>query len=259
MAVVYDPMDEVGSSAAVVFVGRRVEMIYRRLCSLLAVYTRWRNTGLTCGALWSIIPLVDPEVGELRSLSNHLSFRRTPSSGLCFAASSGKHADSRFRVDFPASDLCRYEVINIHETSDAIFSLTEDLELLIRHGAIRFISNSFTGRRIGSLFGSANKQPELLRRSLLYFDHGFPHMIQSLSVLRTESASLEWKSSVFSNRLVVLHINNLSLGDQSDVEPSILALTTANELRELGLISIPSALEEFIPSCTIILSNLESF
>ncbi|ELU39256.1 hypothetical protein AG1IA_06711 [Rhizoctonia solani AG-1 IA] len=212
LAVLYDPTDKVGSSAAVAFMARPVEMIYRRLCSLLAVYTSWRNIGLTHGALWSVIPLVDPEFGD----------------GLCFAASLGKHSDSRFRADFPASDLSRYEVINIHETSDAIFPLTEVLELLIRHGAIGSISNSFIGRRIGSLFGSVNKQSELLRRSPPYFDHEFSYTMQSLSVLWTEAASLEWKSPVFSSRLVVLHISNLSLGDQSDMEASILELTTAN-------------------------------
>ncbi|CUA74760.1 hypothetical protein RSOLAG22IIIB_05700 [Rhizoctonia solani] len=128
-AFVYDPRDSFQPS--VIKMDDRVELIYRRLHTLLGVCTAWRKIGLSCRALWSVIPFVDSFDGRQRILATELSLQRAGIKGLHLAASLSGSPFPRLQI--LKGHMHRFSTINVWSNSDS-YGINEILEMLLENG-----------------------------------------------------------------------------------------------------------------------------
>ncbi|KAG8680968.1 hypothetical protein FRC11_001750, partial [Ceratobasidium sp. 423] len=261
--VVYDPIDQDDPCNLAIDMETRVETIYRRLHSLLAVCVSWRNVGLACGALWSVIPVVDPLVGQPRDLSTDLSLQRAGGNGLDLAISLSHESLDRL---WPlAKHLSRFGTININQKHDGTTPLSGALRVILDYlkpGTLSKLSlEGASDAARGVFMGYYDPDPpEFSKPNIARLESNFIQLVQSLSALRIRSVALNWERMAFSACLVILRIGRVSLG-HSGISSLIAALSSAQGLRKLELISIRALTDENrtkAPSQTLSFPKLES-
>ncbi|KAG8684826.1 hypothetical protein FRC11_011550 [Ceratobasidium sp. 423] len=258
LRVVYDPTDDDNPSAVMIDMTRRVELIYRRLYSLLAVCVSWKRVGLTTKALWSVVPFIGPYIGRLQSQSSGLSLQRAGNKGLHLAVSLAEHVYPKFGP--LVEHLDRFSAITISQADGATFSASEILEMFLEHGAYQFVSQLSLANDQETDDHPIDQPPKALNSSLLLYKPQFLQFIESLATLRLQGVALDWGCTAFSNRLAVLQVGKISLGSQPGIDAFVSALMSACELRDLKLISISAVPNKgvYVPANGLVLPMLES-
>ncbi|KAG8719210.1 hypothetical protein FRC11_003393, partial [Ceratobasidium sp. 423] len=109
----------------------RIELIYQRVHTLLAVCTTWRSTALACGSLWSVIPLVDPIVGRPRVRSTELSLQRAGAGNLQLMVAHPYLPKYPYpRLNPLNSYVHRFSSVDILSTSTTAFEIDEVLSTI---------------------------------------------------------------------------------------------------------------------------------
>ncbi|KAG8689967.1 hypothetical protein FRC11_014620 [Ceratobasidium sp. 423] len=260
--MVYDPTDDRDPSAILIVMSRRVELIYRRLYSLLGVCASWRRVGLSTKALWSVIPFIDPHVGDPRLRSAGLSLERAGNEGLHLAVYLKKHTFPAFGPLY--THLHRFGAITISQEGDATFTAVSILRMFLAYGVCQSISKLCLENIANNIHLETRNHPvaessKPLNIELAHYLPQFFQLLASLSTLRLHGLTLDWANTTFSNRLAVLQIGGISLGSQPIIDAFISALTSARELRELKLISIRAMPDEDVnvPVNGLVLPKLE--
>ncbi|CAE6385577.1 unnamed protein product [Rhizoctonia solani] len=231
-AFVYDPRDSLQPS--VIKMDDRVELIYRHLHTLLGVCTAWRKIGLSCRALWSVIPFVDPFDGRQRILVTELSLQRAGIRGLHLAASLLGFPFPRLQI--LKGHMHRFSTINVWSNSDS-YGINEILEMLLENGDSNVSKLSL---RQGHPSDSVHEGESLSDR----FDVRLSGLLKSLSVLRVDNLIFDWEKTAFSNHLVELWISNVVLHGPSEIHLLLKSLSSAPELCDLKLISVQGVLDD---------------
>ncbi|KAH7332996.1 hypothetical protein B0J17DRAFT_677156 [Rhizoctonia solani] len=243
---------------------RRVQMIDHRLHSLLGVCMLWRNIGLACRALWFVVPVIDSFDGCPQPLSTDFSLQKAGCKALHLAISlsHGPHRKLMTLID----RLPQFTGINIDQKRHDAVPLPDILAIIIGHVRPQTLSNlCLEGRN--AVDGAEEHRGYFAPGLLLFSNHClsrfelyFFQLIKSLSILRVRGVDLDWGRMIFSRSLVVLRIAHISVGG-AGVHYLISPLSSANNLRELELISIRAVIDEDNPrrlARKLIFPNLES-
>ncbi|CAE6424317.1 unnamed protein product [Rhizoctonia solani] len=243
---VYGPED----NDVMAILHRRIESIYQRVHTLLAVCTTWRSNGHACHALWTTVPIADHN-GHERPLSTRFSLQRAGGQGLHLAISAWRFSSKRFEA--LKDHWHRFTVINIWSDSGTGDEINETLRMIIKHSPPESISalSLRQGKRRIDLFERyplAHLEPEISRR------------IGLLSAFRVGNMNIDWARITFSHRLVELRIADQELRNDMEVTAFFVALSSAHELKELKLISSVFRLNQLnttIPPGQVSLPKLE--
>ncbi|CAE6510812.1 unnamed protein product [Rhizoctonia solani] len=235
LAFVYDP--HVDSGTSVMNMNNHVELIYRRLHTLLGVCRTWRNIGISYGALWAVVPVIDPFDGYQRILSTELSLQRAAAKSLHFAASISCSCLTRYRA--LKGHMHRFNTINIWSRSDSMKGITELLRMSLTNRAPNLSKLSI---RNGS---HPDPDNDFFQRSLNdWLGTQLPVLLNPLSVIRLDNIGLDWARARFSRNLVELWISNITLADRSQVILFLDSLCSAPALRDLKLVDVEAILED---------------
>ncbi|CAE6489199.1 unnamed protein product [Rhizoctonia solani] len=232
---VYDPYEENQYSTSR-SMNLHVQMIYRRVHTLLGVCATWRNIAISCGALWSVVPIVDPGVGRPRILSTDLSLERANNRGLHLAIFNPHQSYSRIKT--LASRLSQFDSINISSDSTIAFEIDEIIRLMMKDKGPKLLSKlSLKHSSINSLPDEATFNP------FTRLDPEFLDLIKSLSALRLGGVTVDWAGISFSSRLTELWISGVTL-DEIPLVGFLSALSTATDLQHLKLINTRAMLDD---------------
>ncbi|KAG8758631.1 hypothetical protein FRC11_003320 [Ceratobasidium sp. 423] len=221
-----------------------LKMIYQRLHSLIGVCSVWRNVAINCGALWSVIPMVDPglKLGPPQRMATNLSLQRAGDQ-LHLAAvlrtyisdveSMKMHAHRLRTINIKAESnmgIILLLVTLLHECDD-LTSLSE-LSLCQKP---RERSRNTRGHDTAVpqpyeyVFNKDRDTSTLQLLSALF---------QTLSVIRIEGALFHWDQLAFSTRLVELRLHGVVLGYNIKMTDFLRAVSSARGLRDLRIISV---------------------
>ncbi|CAE7061088.1 unnamed protein product [Rhizoctonia solani] len=231
----------------------RVEAIYRRLHTLLAVCATWRRVGLTYPALWTVVPLLaNQKTGHQRPLSTSLSLERAGNKNLHLALCALHLSPMHFTA--LTDNWHRFSVINIWSDYEEEEDIDYLLPLILKHSLPGAIS-TLSIRRKGGLADFFGRHYHFSR-----FEPSISQLISSLAVLRTNNFNIEWSRISFTHRLIDLELTNMKLYDGPAITAFFAALSSAKELKELKLVSFIIALDRdgvTRPSGAISLPKLE--
>ncbi|CAE7224865.1 unnamed protein product [Rhizoctonia solani] len=261
---VYGPTDDdLLSGFTVTPMERRIEIIYRRLYLLLAVCASWRRIALDFKTLWSVIPVGFPVIGRMHCPPADLCIQRAGTGGLYLAMLEGGAPGDQ--LPLLAQHIARFSDINVHGDSDDQ-TLPRTLRALLEQGGLSTISNlslrhqdvSYTGHIFTQQDARIRPNTTSLNNTLGDLEPRFSQMLKSLTTLRLSGASLDWPHTSFSSRLVILHVGEIRLGRQPDIDSFLSALTSATELRTLKLTNIWALPDHYTINKKAILPKLES-
>ncbi|KAH7332717.1 hypothetical protein B0J17DRAFT_709718 [Rhizoctonia solani] len=232
---VYDPYEENQYSTSRPM-NLHVQLIYRRVHTLLGVCAIWRNIAISCGSLWSVVPIVDPGVGRPRILSTDLSLERASNRGLHLAIFNPHQSYPRIKT--LASRLSQFESINISSDSTIAFEIDEIIRLMMKDKGPKSLSKlSLKHSSVNSLPDEATFNP------FTRLEPEFLDLIKSLSVLRLGNITVDWTGISFSSRLTELWISGVVL-DEIALVGCLSALATAPELQHLQIINTQAMLDD---------------
>ncbi|CAE6383397.1 unnamed protein product [Rhizoctonia solani] len=215
---------------------RRIMSIYQRLHTLLAVCTTWRRVGIACPALWTVIPFSDRVKGPPRLLSAPLSLERAGNRDLHLAISAWRFSSKRFKA--LADQWHRFSVVNLWSNAEEEKEIHYVLSAILKHSAPGSISTLSIRREptIADVFGQ--------QYHLTHYEPAASRFLSSLAILRTNNFNLEWSRITFTPRLIVLELTNMKLYDSQAITSFFTALSSAQELKELKLVSFVIALDQ---------------
>ncbi|CAE6527392.1 unnamed protein product [Rhizoctonia solani] len=248
--VVYDcdPVDYDG-------VEWQVQTFYRRLYTLLGVCTIWKDFGISMSPFWSIVPVIRESelLVSRQTVSLGLSRSNTAPLDLVIVVPGftprdiiqdvAKHT-SRIRSIHIALD-------TVYKVQDITHRLTEFEELgVLSELSLCVTDLSYierTGNDVYSLFYTENSR-RLLK------------LTRSLTRLSLYGAHFHWHEVKFSTRLVELRLQQVVFEGTSLVHDFVQAISSAQELQYLTLVSLASFLgpEETHTRPTISLPKLQS-
>ncbi|KDN34820.1 hypothetical protein RSAG8_12118, partial [Rhizoctonia solani AG-8 WAC10335] len=133
--------------------------------------------------------------------------------------------------------LARSRTLNVH--SESLWEIREILDLVFRHCVPEHMS------QLSLRFLSKDEEPDHRTSEQDVFNHMDsplrPYLIRalhSLSSLRISNICLEWEPAMFSARLVELRVDTIRFAGDSAVTAFLTALSSAEELRDLKVISV---------------------
>ncbi|CAE6432665.1 unnamed protein product [Rhizoctonia solani] len=219
--------------------------IYRRLHSLLAVCSTWRNLGITLSGLWSVIPVGDENSRHPTYSAFVLALQRSHS----LTSNNNRRHLAVILSNFCASvstavlaQLSPFYSINIEAqfrpSTSSISDLLQRLNSSQSSGVLSELS-------IHQSHHEPDRAPPRLPqwneyiggRTNLNFNP-LKRLIGSLSILRLRGVNVHWNQMAFSHKLGQIHLQSVVLGDHSKLNEFLGALVSASELRDVKLISV---------------------
>ncbi|CAE6512708.1 unnamed protein product [Rhizoctonia solani] len=224
-----------------------------RYC-LLQVCSMWRNVLLARDVFWSM-------VGTYHLLTDDLSHGASLRKYMNLPVRGTKRANLRLFLavplptDFGLNTLkehaSRFRTINISAGADFVPSS-------IKHIVDALLKNTFpllSELSISHDIEGASYPRSLGKKHIIHHSSSdwtrFLQTVKPLSALRITGLALSWRHMVFSNRLVELRLERITLGRDSELPEFLNALSSAPELRDLKLISVMTFYEELVPLGTI--------
>ncbi|KAF8749304.1 hypothetical protein RHS01_10178 [Rhizoctonia solani] len=205
-----------------------VELIYRRIHSLLAVCTTWRNVAISCKALWYIIPVVDPDVGKPRILSTGLSLQRAGNKNLNLTILNP--SDYRQRLKSLMPRFSQFYSIIISCNSHSLYRMEELFCMLAQDGSSKSLSKFSLKLQRGDHHITAVPRSSPLYPSLV-------QIFRSLTSLHLSYVRAIWKNVSFSALLTELWVEDSFVTD-AYIRKFFLVLNTAPELREFTVVGM---------------------
>ncbi|CAE7173809.1 unnamed protein product [Rhizoctonia solani] len=234
--------------------------MHRSLHSLLGVCTTWRNAALHHKPFWSTIPIIGPNPPPLAwkfTQSLELGLERSGNLDLHLAAilSDQWHG----HISNLADHASRFRTINV--TAKTRSAIRVFVGPFLRLGPARKLSDlsiqlqdeEETSNTIPQFYDYLSRPADPNR------DHvHFNEMLNGLSVLRISGALIHFDKLAFSSKLVKLQIQEVTLGHDAEIAKLMNALSSANQLRDLSIISVISFPDQAdAPIQNISLPNLE--
>ncbi|KAJ1304404.1 hypothetical protein OPQ81_005553 [Rhizoctonia solani] len=226
----------------------------QHLYRLLHVCSTWRNVILARDIFWST-------VGTYRVwASSHGSFLSRTNVNLHIRKSEGVNLHlvvalplaEDFELDGLREHASQFRTINIESEYNGPSSSVKnviDIFLKNRPSSLSELSIS----HVTSESYATHILPEEMH--IVHYNSSdwvsFLAIVKSLSVLRIKGATLSWRHMAFSNRLVELRLQTITIGHDSEFAVFLGVLSSAPELRDIKLISVVTLSDQATPWRTI--------
>ncbi|CEL62880.1 hypothetical protein RSOLAG1IB_10548 [Rhizoctonia solani AG-1 IB] len=215
----------------------QVDEYYRQLHTLSAVCSNWREIVVSHSVFWSIVPVIRQNNGRYMSSAAELSLERSLGSRFDLYLVADLYGSRQDLFGYVRGLLtCHGHLFsNIHIASDSQQNIPVVFESLI----------NCTKRLLGSFDGlSICYQPhaQAILRPYLYAPNSsdlltFIKMIESVRRLKLGGVHFDFAGMTFRN-LTQLWLQNLLFENKTKFEEFIWSLSSASQLREIGLVSI---------------------
>ncbi|KAH7325467.1 hypothetical protein B0J17DRAFT_681479 [Rhizoctonia solani] len=210
-----------------------IRSIYRRLYTLFAVCSNWLRIGLSTGALWSLIPVLEYESKGSRYSGIYLGLERFTSTNLYLAGDLSGQLDNDFLTSITHFG-SRFRSLNLcGETYD---TLKDTVACILRQATPGHLTDfSVCYRRC-----YPTPQPKYL-----FPPDSFEHIILMgvavlLNTLRLSGFGLDWSTLRFTG-LVQLRFQATQFKDASVMNAFLFAIASAPALHTLEMIDVYSA------------------
>ncbi|CAE6444502.1 unnamed protein product [Rhizoctonia solani] len=259
LAVVYSP---VPSRLATPDMATSLHVIFLRIDKLISICSLWRDIGLSVGALWYFVPMVD-------MIFRHRRMHRTAPLSLQRAGTS-KAADRMYLAivrspnikddGFPSPNgqAPAFHAINLQ--AESLLATVHELSPVIDTQVPGLLSEL----SIYILYGNKTQDVNVPKNYFTYFlsdsqNSRFIELVGSLSILRIREANIHWDQINFSDRLTQFYLEEVTLGGYSKLTGLLQILQTASELRTIKLKNVVCYQETcFTSSAGIVFPKLES-
>ncbi|CAE7125894.1 unnamed protein product [Rhizoctonia solani] len=211
--------------------------IYRSLHCLLGVCSTWRNILLAAGHFWSVVPILDRDSSSLAFTFNNATELCLERAGDCDLRLAAIRGQEWITSQDMAENASRFRSVNISAESAVVIGATlqpfleqapsSNLSELYIHMERKELSQNDLPDDILYLFALDGRSREL-----------FNGICNSLSILRVCGVPVHWDRVAFSDRLVELHLQEITLGRDASLLHFLNALSTATELRDLSFIAV---------------------
>ncbi|KAL5637331.1 hypothetical protein ACGC1H_001093 [Rhizoctonia solani] len=230
---------------------------YHAVYRLLGVCSVWRTIILTRGSFWSMVPVMDPAIalypGSLKRhpCSTSLSLERAGGGDLHLAVALLDPATNN------TNDLTqfapRFRTINVMCKSHSVI-----------HRILDYFRDYDSSSRLTDLSVCLKSQGfnEVPQENDYVFPSGSPkqllfeRLVKSLSVLRVRGAMFHLDTALSYSQLTEIHLQELTLGQDSKFVKILVALSSMPCLHHLKLISIKTFPENELVPITFINSSV---
>ncbi|KAG8759304.1 hypothetical protein FRC11_002148, partial [Ceratobasidium sp. 423] len=232
--------------------------LYHSLYGLLSVCSVWRKILLSRGSLWSMIPIKLADSYLQRNSKDpeftRLALERAGGADLHLAAILSRVYRGFNGLTGLTKCASQFRTINIvSDTHFGIISILNHFRDLdssgkLSHLSIRHESDLRTDRlprEFNYIFSLGSNDQKV-----------FESLLKRISVLRLSGVVLHWDEAVFSNRLVELELQEITMGYDSEISKFLEALSSATQLRHFKFSSIKTFPDSPASQTTPINSNI---
>ncbi|CAE7050245.1 unnamed protein product [Rhizoctonia solani] len=232
--------------------------MYRSLHSLLGVCTTWRNIALHHKPFWSTVPVIDLSPSALAptfTQATELSLERSGNLDLHLAVIRSEQCHGR-SISAVFDHASRFRTVNL--TAKTQYAVRLILEPFLKLEVRELSDLSIRLQQRAELSNAI--PPDYDYISSPAYDPSYHNhlniMLNELSVLRLYGTLVHFDNLAFSDKLVKLHIQGVTLGWDVEIAKLMQALSSATQLRDLRIISVTTFLDHAaIPN--ISLPNLQ--
>ncbi|CAE6510191.1 unnamed protein product [Rhizoctonia solani] len=244
-----------------------IHIMYRSLYNLIGVCSTWKNAIINCGALWAVVPVLDPLTrNSLKTLihpGTDLSLQRA---GRWLQLAADLSGDSDYKLEFGAlaSNVQRFHSVHIHTKSNK--TITSLIRTILQSRSLAELS-IFKRIKSGAQLQDITDHEELQIVNQQYTppytlasQPEFRTLMESITVLRLSGVLLPWDNIESIAQLQELHFRGVQFRSGDAMLSFLHTLSSGSELRDLTISSVSNWNEKISPppSHAFTLAKLQS-